>query len=159
MIASLERSGSRALTCGLRSVLSRGAGSGPRAPSSFLRDLRRFNPRLQLIWVPNRWVLYTVTRRGLTPAEDALVKEVELVGPGGEYRPLGPWVLEMLRRYDKTDGGTIDPAYADRQFLKAIDDEPKERDAEDKKFMEERHKEATTEFTRYAMYDRKHFVQ
>jgi len=159
MIDTQERRGSRALTCGIRKVLSRGAGTGPRAPSAFLRELRRFDPGLELIWVPNRWVLYRRTRRGITPAEDSLVKEIEVTGPRGEMRDLGPWLIEALRKLDKTDGGSIDPEYATRQFIRSLDDEPKAKEAAEKKEIEEAHRDATIEFERYAISDRKHFCQ
>lgn len=154
-----RRRGSRALTCGLRSVLSRGAASGPRAPSAFLRDLRRFDKGLEAIWVPDRWVLYRRTRRGPTPSEDALVKELEVTGPNGEYRDLGPWVIDWLRRLDKTEGGSVDPEYASRQFMNRLEEDKKEKARAEKKEIEEAHQAARIDLDRYAIYDRKHFPQ
>lgn len=111
--------------------LSREASSPRLAPPFFLRELRRFDKDLEPHWHRRleRWVLYRVARRGVVPAQDYLVKECEVVGPRGEYRPLGTWVLDWLRRLDKTEGGSLDPEHGNRAFLRRLEeaDEARER--------------------------------
>lgn len=109
-------------------------GSCPRSPPStaFLRELRRMDPGLEVIWVPgrDRWVLYRVKHRAAVPSEDQLVKEFEIVGLHGEYREPGWWLIDLLREYDKTCGGAIDPKVADHFYisrLKRLNQEAQER--------------------------------
>jgi hypothetical protein len=122
-LQSSRRSG-RALTSCLRYALAEG--SRPSHLSrSFLRELRRLDPKLELHWISsiNRWVLYRVASPGIIPGEDRLVKELEIKGPNGEFRVPGHWLIDWLRKHDKTRGGAVCPEYANRKFLKKIDSE------------------------------------
>lgn len=114
--------------------LSREVASPRLAPPFFLRELYRLDPDLEPHWHRRmaRWILYRVARRGVVPAQDQLVKEFEVSGPKGEYRDLGPWVLDWLRRHDKTDGGSIDPEHGGRDWIRKVEDfdERRERDKE-----------------------------
>lgn len=102
----------------------------PPVPASLLLSLRRLDPELELYWHGWRrhWVLYRVARHGTTPGGDVLVKQLDIMGPGGQYRPLGNWLLDWLRKNDKTEGGSRDPLWADRQWLRALE-QIEERDA------------------------------
>lgn len=64
-----------------------------------------------------------------------MVHEFDIAGPTGQYRPPGPWVLDWLRKNDKTENGGVDPEAANRRWLRNLDralvqgDERKERRA------------------------------
>jgi hypothetical protein len=104
--------------------LAREASSPRAAPPFFLKSLRRYDPDLEPHWHRRmeRWVLYRVFRRGVVPAQDHLVKEYEVMGPRGEYRPLGLWVLDWLRAHDKTEGGSVDPQQANRNWIRSFEE-------------------------------------
>jgi hypothetical protein len=72
-----------------------------------------------LYWHPIRrhWILYLKARNGTTPLDDFLVKELSITGPDGQYREPGSWLIDYLRREDKTRGGSIDPDRANKQIL------------------------------------------
>jgi hypothetical protein len=122
------------------------AGSGGAAPTlgAFLRDLKRFDPGLELHFfdTPPRWVLYRVLRKGICASEDVLLKEFEITGPKGQYRELGPWLLDLLRSLDKTDGGAIDPGHANRQYMRRLAEEDEKAELE----MENRDRELQLNF-------------
>jgi len=102
------------LACGLRAA-------GDRA----LRfSLRRLDPALELLWHPHarKWILYRVTRKGITPSSDCLLEQFIL------ERPPGSWLLDTLRKTDKTRAGSVDPEYADRQAMKRFDDTRRRED-------------------------------
>lgn len=129
MITKSRRSG-RALTSCLRCALAEGSTRGASLSRAFLRDLKHLDPGLELHFIPgfNRWVLYRLARRGIIPSEDRMVKELEVKGPNGEFREPGQWLLDWLRRHDKTRNGSVCPEYANRQVLRSIDLEPKEEE-------------------------------
>lgn len=133
--ANRSRRSALAPTCCRRPKL---AGSGGAAPTlgAFLRDLKRFDPGLEphFFETPPRWVLYRVIRKGVCPSEDILMKEFEVTGPKGQYRELGPWLLDLLRSWDKTGGGVIDPGMANRQYLRKLaeDDQKAEFERENR---------------------------
>ena len=94
-----------------------------RKPSqAFLRDLNRQDPLLEAYWHPVRehWILYRCVKRGVVPSEDMLMKELDVLSPQGSYRPLGPWLLEWLRKHDKTRNGSVCPDYASSKYLRDI---------------------------------------
>lgn len=92
---------------------------------AFLGALARKDRDLEIHYLRgiNRWVLYRVTRRGGCAAGDTLIKEFALQGPNGERREPGWWLIEVLQRFDKTEGGTVDPARADALYLQHLDEE------------------------------------
>jgi len=110
---------------------------GPSPSQAFLRDLKSQDKDLELHWhsegEKSRWVLYRVAKRATVPSEDFLVKEKEIAGPQGQYRPLGPWVLDWLRKEDKTHRGGTDPEYANRKYLADLTRKDKETEAEKQK--------------------------
>lgn len=65
--------------------------------------------------------------RGITPASDLLVKEMDIKERGGGYKPLGPWLLTFLRLTDKTRRGAVHPERAAREYLMELDRQEKER--------------------------------
>jgi hypothetical protein len=101
-------------------------GQGP--TRAFLRELRRVDKGLEVYWHPakGRWVLYRVARRGEARSADCLVKEADLAGPRGEYRPLGTWVIDWLRKRDLTRSGSDDPDRARRLWLDRIERDERE---------------------------------
>lgn len=126
MKKSLRRNG-RARTSCLRFALAEGSSLRTKLSRSFLRELARVDSGLELHWNPGRgrWILYRLQRKGVTPSEDRMLKEFELVGPKGEHRSPGQWLIDWLRKNDKTRGGALCPEYADRRYLEKIDFEPK----------------------------------
>ena len=128
----------------LRTICRRGqlrgaCNDGPGLTTAFLRDLKGFDRQLELKWFPakSRWALYRVARQGTVPSEDYMVKELELSGPEGQYRPPGPWVIDVLRFGDKTRGGSVDPEIANRRWMEKLQNEERaEREAEEKKVRE-----------------------
>lgn len=107
------------MTATLRAFLTEANARGPQISPVFLRDLRRLDKDLECHWsaARNHWVIYRVARHGTCRSEDYLMKEFDVKGPRGEYRPLGPWVLDRLRAWDKTKGGAVDAEWADRHWL------------------------------------------
>lgn len=107
----------RMITVGRRADLEY-ARQGPAISDHFRKALKAQDPALEFFWAPDHyWVLYRVIRRGICPLEDVLVKQATFSGPQGQYRPLGEWVIDWLKRHDKTRGGGVDPDYADRHYL------------------------------------------
>lgn len=108
------------LTACKRAHLADGGGSAPAVSAALLRELKRFDRDLELYWHPirKRWILYRLVVKAATPSEDQLIKEYELAGPRGEYRSPGMWLIDWLRRNDKTRGGAIDPRVATREYVR-----------------------------------------
>lgn len=104
-------------------------------PRAFLRALKRFDPGLELYWHPRRqrWILYRVKRKAACPSDDYLIKEIEIVGPNGEYREPGFWLIDFLRSIDKINVNS-DPFQADREYAKRLDAQLKEDATKDEKF-------------------------
>jgi hypothetical protein len=104
-------------------------------PQAFLRVLRRQDRDLEAYWHPirERWILYRVVRRGAVPCEDVLLKELEVSGPHGEYRPLGMWLIDWLRQNDKTAGGSVDPLQANRAAIRKMEEDDKSLEKEKEK--------------------------
>lgn len=98
--------------------------AAPPAPpdKNFLRALRAFDRGLELYWHPVRgtWILYRLARRGGVPGDDHMVKELELAGPQGQYRHPGPWVIDELRRLDRTRNGSFDLQTSARLYQQRI---------------------------------------
>ena len=117
-----SRKSSRALTSCRRGDLPEGSPVGGRPRPELLRELSRLDRDLELYWNPlrRRWSLYRVKARGVTKPADMLVKELELNGPRGEYRPPGQWLVDWLRVNDKTRGGSMDQAAANRAYLRSL---------------------------------------
>ncbi len=90
--------------------------------SAFLRALSTFDPDLECHWhgPSRRWVLYRVKRREAARGDDLMVKEAIVEGERGEYRPPGFWLIERLRRWDKTRGGSIHPERATRETIERL---------------------------------------
>jgi hypothetical protein len=101
---------------------------------AFLRSLKRFDPGLELYWHPRRerWILYRV-RKAACPSDDYLVKELEVVGPQGEYREPGFWLIDFLRSLDKINLNS-DPHQADREYQKLLAAQMQEDATKDEKF-------------------------
>jgi hypothetical protein len=74
-------------------------GCSPAISPVFLRELKTFDRGLELVWNGhmNHWVLYRVVERAPARCDDYMFKEIELCGPGGQYRALGFWVFDVLR--------------------------------------------------------------
>jgi len=128
-----------ALTWCQRWELADGSRPWSMPSKAFLRELRRMDPGLELFWLSGRerWALYRVKHRAACPSDDELVKEFELVGPGGEYREPGWWLFDLLREYDKTCGGSIDPRVADHFYKQTL----KRQLREDQERQEKKHAE------------------
>lgn len=109
----------------------------------FLRDLSDLDKDLELHWHPigQRWVLYRrVSRSAGRSSNDLLIKECVVRGPNGEYRRPGGWLLERLRFWDKTKGGSVDPERADylyrQKILREAEEEEQKEDKERLKLSE-----------------------
>jgi hypothetical protein len=139
-----------------RGELVGASSDGPGLTPAFLRDLKQFDRYLEPKWFPhkNRWALYRVARQGTTPSGDYLVKEMELRGPQGQYRPPGPWVIDALRFGDKTRGGTVDPQTGSRAWLKKLDDEERARKEADQKRVREVSEYTTKQVEKFALTER-----
>jgi hypothetical protein len=109
------------------------ADTGRRVPLPFLARLKKFDSDLYLWWHPGIrvWILYRCTSRGCVPGEDLMVKEFVLLGPNGRPKDLGDWLFDVLRRWDKTHNGAVDPAVATKQYMKGLDQN--EVDVQEKK--------------------------
>lgn len=146
----------RAPTQCLRRALGEGSGPGHAVSRSFLRELYRLDPGLELHWVHgiNKWVLYRLSRRGVVPGEDVLTKEVEVRGPRGEYRDVGQWVIDFLRKHDKTRNGAVDPAYANRQYIANMTRRDREHDESWREKFNEAQAEGTKELIAHGVFGR-----
>jgi hypothetical protein len=147
------RRSSVALTMCRRASLIDGFPPGGGPGRSFLNGLKAFDRGLELYWHPlrKRWVLYRVVQRAAARSDDLLIKEAVVEGPRGEYRSPGPWLLEILRKWDKTRGGSVDPERGNREFLKGLDAaDRKKQEAEDRVINE------ASEVTTAEMVDRIH---
>jgi hypothetical protein len=93
--------------------------------------LRRFDAALELYWHPfiARWVLYRVTHRGPAPSSDVLTKEWVIQSPSGAMREPGFWLIDWLRRQDKTEGGRYHHEYATRRWVADMERQEREREA------------------------------
>lgn len=118
----------RALTRCRRGELAEGSPLGARPSAAFLRALNRFDPGLECYWHPilGRWLLYRVTSRGASRAADVLTKELLLQGPLGEPREPGWWLIDMLRRLDKTRGGSIHHERATKLWIEQMEREDRQ---------------------------------
>lgn len=97
----------------LRSELA--TDSAPKALSrGFLRNLSRIDKDLEMFWIPplQHWVLYRIIRKGPCPSDDMLIKVADIIGPGGEYREPGSWVITLLQKIDLTRRFSGDPKRA-----------------------------------------------
>ena len=112
--------------------------SAPKALSgSFLRNLSRIDRDLEMFWVPplQHWVLYRVARKGPCPSDDMLIKVANVIGPNGEYREPGSWVINMLQRVDLTRKFNSDPKRAGKLWADHMDKlEEKRIEAADRNF-------------------------
>jgi len=119
------------LVRGLYRPPTRRLGSNP--SGAFLRSLQKMDKDLELIWWPpfSIWVLYRVVHRAPTPSSDVLIKEFELIGPKGQPREPGGWLLDWLRHNDVCRMmNTPDPNRARRLYMQDLmksDDEFEER--------------------------------
>lgn len=145
------------LTVAWRHQLAEAVPPGHQPSKALLRALSRIDPNLELYWHPirTRWILYRVVRRGGVPCEDRLVKEAELTGLNGEYREPGWWLIDLLQRWDKTQGGSIDPHQADRQFLFDMDDRYSERSKLREAHSHEISEQITNDFIKYGYGQRR----
>lgn len=150
-----------ALTAARRAHIAQGVGAECRPAPSFLRALRRFDPGLEAMFVEKsqRWALYRVARRGVVPAEDWMVLEFEAKGPKGQYRELGPWVLDRLRLLDKTQGGSVDPRLGDRAFMRHMDENQYAIHRERERKRRDLSRSAAWDVFNYAVANRRHFGQ
>jgi hypothetical protein len=147
----------RALTQCRRGELAEGLPLGARPGAAFLRALRRFDADLEIYWHPilGRWILYRVVQRGATPAGDVLLKETVIHGPGGQLREPGWWLIERLRSWDKTQGGSMQHEYASRKYLEKMDREERaQTEAWDQK-TEEISESFARECEKYALGNRR----
>jgi len=78
------------------------------------------------------------------------MKEADVVGPHGEYREPGPWLLDLLRIWDKTKGGSVDPGFADREYLKKLDADEARAELERENRQREISLNSATEMAKYA---------
>jgi len=138
-------------------ILRRGSFAGVSPPAkldaAFLRKLRRFDPELECHWHPKleHWVLYRVKARGGVPADDILFKEFDVTGRGGQYRTPGPWLIDLLRGFDKTRCGSIHPGRANREYLKHLDRQHEREQAEKDKEEETISENFANDCAKYAM--------
>ena len=89
--------------------------SAPKALSrGFLRNLSLIDRSLEMFWVPplQHWVLYRIMRKGPCPSDDMLIKVANIIGPSGEYREPGAWVIALLQKIDLTRKFSSDPKRA-----------------------------------------------
>lgn len=151
------RRNGRALTSCLRVALAEGSGKSGTLSRSFLRELHRVDSGIELHWIPsiNRWVLYRLVRRGVIPSEDQMLKEVEVRGPRGEFRSPGQWLIDLLRSYDKTRNGSVCQEYANRKFLRKIDNEQKVMDERQAKLDDDRLDSFAHNIENHVVYSRK----
>jgi hypothetical protein len=126
-----ERKRALALTFCRRGDLADGS-PGAKPSPAFLRSLAAYDRGLELYWHPvrHRWILYRVTRRAACSGSDMMLKEFEITGPDGEYRLPGWWLLEVLRKLDKTRNGTIDPRVANNLYHAHLKEEEEKEEAE-----------------------------
>ena len=113
---------SRVLTFCRRWELMPGSPPAAVAPG-FFRDLRLFDPDLELYWHPpsNRWQVYRVLHRAVVPSMDKLIHEWVVETPDGNYALPGAWLLDAMRRADRwSDFG--DRKAAQRAFRRHLDD-------------------------------------
>lgn len=148
-----------ALTYCQRWQLAESLPQGGSPSRAFLRALRGFDPGLELYFNPVRqkWILYRLLKRAPAPSEDVLLKEFEITGPHGEYRQPSWWLLDQLRRLDKTRGGTVDPHQADRAFLRRLDAEQDAAHHERDHAQTQQNYEAADALRKYAILGRKNF--
>ena len=104
--------------------------SAPKALSgSFLRNLSRIDRDLEMFWVPplQHWVLYRVARKGPCPSDDMLIKVANVIGPNGEYREPGPWVISLLQKTSLTRRFSGDPRRAGKLWADHMDEMEEQR--------------------------------
>ena len=156
MKTSARRNG-RALTSCLRVALAEGGGKSGTLSRSFLRELSRVDPGVELHWVQSieRWVLYRLVRRGVIPSEDQMLKEVEIRGRHGEYRGPGAWLIDWMRANDKTRNGSVCPEYVDKKYLRKIDNELDPFEVQKEKYHEERFPDLVRNVERHVLGARK----
>ena len=113
----------RALTRCRRGELAEGSPLGARPGAAFLQALARFDRDLECYWHPilGRWILYRVTTRGAARSSDVLTKELVLEGPHGELREPGWWLIDRLRLWDKTRGGSIHHERATKLWVEQME--------------------------------------
>lgn len=118
---------------------------------AFLRNLKRFDRGLDLYWHPvrQRWILYRVKRRAPCPSDDYLIKELEIVGPRGEYREPGQWLIDFLQSIHKKNLSG-DPHQADREYAKLLDKQLNEEATRTEKFGKELGEDFSHEVMKYA---------
>lgn len=109
-----------------RGAIAKSPGFRPqrRLPRPLLDELHEFDPGLEIIWWPitERWAVYRVAERGAARSEDRLIKELDLVGPDGQYREPGKWIVRALQAHDLcTRYGVRDPDQARRLWLQDLD--------------------------------------
>ena len=63
------------------------------------------------------WTVYRVSNKSVSVGDDLLVKEMDL--PFREEP--GPWLIEFLRKHDKTKGGSVDPERGSREYLDGME--------------------------------------
>jgi len=146
-------------TVALRRFLAQENRSGRTLSPAFLRELRHLDQKLELFWLERYgiWALYRVSRLGVVEGDDRMVKEFELVGPHGEPREPGPWLLDWLRRHDKTKGGTVDPEYYNRWYWERLRQEEQAEEDRQDAWKKQVGEDCGKEMLRYAVDNRKHF--
>lgn len=86
------------------------------------------------------------------------MKELELQGPEGQYRKPGFWVFDVLRAGDKTRGGSVEVARANREWMKSLERREEIREEKAAKLEEETRLFALRNFEKYAMNERRSFT-
>lgn len=91
---------------------------------AFLRSLSSLHPDLELLWIPQieRWTLYKVIRKGDTADGDRMLKVFDLIGPNGEAREPGAWLIDKLRHLDIFRRFDAGPARAAKLYCDFLDD-------------------------------------
>ena len=100
--------------------------------------MKAFDKDLELYWHPiaNKWILYRVKRRGVA-SDDEMIQECVVKTSHGGYAPPGDWLLDLLKKWDKTRGGSISPERANRNYLKNTNSDAAEREAQREKQMDQ----------------------
>lgn len=154
-MATSERRRALALTFCRRGDLADGT-PGEKPSPAFLRSLAAYDRGLELYWHPfrHRWVLYRVTRRGACASDDRLLKEFEVTGPDGEYRLPGWWLLDVLRKMDKTQNGTVDPKVANHLYVQHLQEEEEKEQSRRQAAMADLSEHFAKDMWKYAVTER-----